>query len=415
MKRIALFGSIFLISVVHLAGCGPTRIAGSRYGPTAALNSSPTARPDHIILTWAGDPATSQAVTWRTNSAVGHAWAEIALETPGPDCHKDARRLEAETTRLRTRQRREHYHSVQFTDLEPNTLYVYRVGSIKGASEWFQFRTASGRERPFKFIYFGDAQSNILAMWSRMIRAAYRHAPDAAFMIHAGDLVSAGDSDTQWQAWFRAGSWIHAMLPSIPAIGNHEYYSHRKGRDTMSPYWRPQFTLPANGVCGLEDTNYYIDYDGVRVIVLDSNRELEAQTEWLRGVLTDNSQRWTIAVFHHPVYSAAWDRDNPELRALWRPLFDEYGVDLVLQGHDHTYARGTDQPNRDRNATVMPGPVYVVSVSGPKMYELPEERWMDRAAENLQCYQVISVEHEAMHFATYTATGELFDAFDIVK
>jgi hypothetical protein len=55
-------------------------------------------------------------------------------------------------------------------------------------SEWFHFRTASTRAEPFSFIYFGDAQNDILSLWSRVLREGYATAPRARFMIHAGDM-----------------------------------------------------------------------------------------------------------------------------------------------------------------------------------------------------------------------------------
>ena len=415
MRPLARCVGAAIVLALYLVGCGPSETGRSRYGPGAALDPAPGAFPDRIILTWSGDPATSQSVTWRTDATVGKAFAEIAPVTAGPHFYKESVRTTAETTRLRLHRGQACYHAAVFTGLEPGALYAYRVGSDRGWSEWFHFRTAEGREHPFRFIYFGDAQNNVFAMWSRVIRAAYRQAPDARFMIHGGDLVSLGDSDLQWAGWFRAGAWINGMVPSIPAAGNHEYYSRRRDERTLTRHWQAQFTLPENGVPGLEESNYYLDYDGVRIVVLDSNRDLDPQTEWLRRVLSDRPQRWTIAVFHHPVYSAAKDRDNPELRALWKPVFDEYGVDLVLQGHDHTYARGTGHQAGDPAATGIRGPVYIVSVSGPKMYELPEDRWMDRAAEEMQLFQVISVDHDALHYAAYTVDGALFDEFDIVK
>src|SRR5690606_18410768 len=93
----------------------------------------------------------------------------------------------------------------------------------------------------------------------------------------------------------------------------------------------------------------------------------------------------------------------------------KYKVDLVLQGHDHTYGRGTNIPGgviqKDRNS----GTMYVVSVSGPKMYDLTTSRWMDRAASNTQLYQLISIEGNRLSYEAYTATGKLYDAFDLVK
>ena len=84
----------------------------------------------------------------------------------------------------------------------------------------------------------------------------------------------------------------------------------------------------------------------MRIVSLNSNErrsksyaDKEAQAAWLDRVLTDNPNRWTVVTFHHPVFSPAKDRDNPDLRRLWQPVFDKHKVDLVLQGHDHTYAR----------------------------------------------------------------------------
>ena len=71
---------------------------------------------------------------------------------------------------------------------------------------------------------------------------------------------------------------------------------------------------------------------------------IEEQAEWLESVLKDNPNKWTIATYHHPIFSASRGRDNVELRSLWKPLFDKYKVDLALQGHDHTYTRGRVQP-----------------------------------------------------------------------
>ena len=65
---------------------------------------------------------------------------------------------------------------------------------------------------------------------------------------------------------------------------------------------------------------------------------LSVQAQWLEGLLAENPNKWTVVTFHHPMYSPT-GRDNKELRELWRPVFDRYGVDLVLTGHDHAYGR----------------------------------------------------------------------------
>ncbi len=119
--------------------------------------------------------------------------------------------------------------------------------------------------------------------------------------------------------------------------------------------------------------------------------------------------------FHHPVFSTAEGRDNETLRGLWKPLFDRDRVDLVLTGHDHTYGRGQNLPVGGNAVDTRAGPVYVVSVSGPKMYSLDDEAWWDRAAENTQLYQIISVDGDRLQYEARTAVGDLYDAFELVK
>ena len=177
-----------------------------------------------------------------------------------------------------------------------------------------------------------------------MIRAAFAAAPDARFIVHAGDLVDRGTDDIHWGEWFQAAGWINTMIPSLPSPGNHEYSKARDeqtpgGTPTITGHWRAQFTLPENGPAGLEESAYYIDYQGARIISLNSNEGQEKQAEWLHQILGTNPSKWTIVTFHHPIYSSAKDRDNAKIRKLWQPIFDRYHVDLVLQGHDHTYSR----------------------------------------------------------------------------
>ena len=179
--------------------------------------------------------------------------------------------------------------------------------------------------------------------------------------------------------------------------------------------WRPTFNFPENGPAGFSQTVYYIDYQGARIIWLNTNEDREAQVPWIKRVLENNPNRWTFVTFHHPLYSTKEGRDNEELREMWKPLFDAYGVALVLQGHDHTYGRGTNKAVGANTRADGVGPVYVVSVSGPKMYKLTDKVWFDRGAKNTQLYQVIDVGDRKLEYRAYTTTSELYDAFDLIK
>lgn len=401
----------------------------------------PQRNPDRINLTVTEDPSTTAAVTWRTSTEVGESYAEIVEDGVNPAIIEKAKKITAQTETITagkggindmTWDAVTANHSVVFTDLEPNTDYTYRVGSGDDWSEWFQFRTTSDKAEPFSFLYFGDAQDEIRSMWSKVIRRAYAEAPDALLMLHAGDLVDNSTQDKLWGEWFEAGGFIHATIRNMPSPGNHDYGRGEEVYD-LSPFWKPQFTLPENGPAGLEETAYYTDIQGVRFISLDSypltdlelyvddypmeklEEDLRKQAEWLENLLRNNPNKWTVLVFHHPIISPKATRDNIYFREKFKPLFDKYKVDLVLQGHDHAYSRGMKNIPMENDEPS--GTMYVVSVSGPRMSGNRQEKklWMDRLEVHTQLYQVITVDGDELRYRAYTPTGEVFDAFNLIK
>ncbi|MCA9084255.1 MAG: metallophosphoesterase family protein [Planctomycetaceae bacterium] len=382
----------------------------------------PTADPDRIVLSWSADPSTSAAVAWRTDVSVKEAVGQIALAEDGPKFSDKAVSVMATTVPLETDLGTSHRHSVAFTGLKPDERYVYRVGDGANWSEWSQFRTAAAEPQPFQFAYFGDSQNSLKAYWSRVVREAYAEAPRAAFMIHAGDLINNAKKDAEWGEWFYASGFIHRSTPCIATPGNHEYTTQGGSKErSLTTQWRPTFALPENGPDGLKESCYWFDYQGARIISLNSNELFREQAAWLRTVLSNNPSQWTIVTCHHPLYSSKAGRDNEELRSTWQPVFDDFKVDLVLQGHDHTYARTglmtaesnleTGQARQDSQA----GTVYVVSVSGPKMYELGRRPFMKRVAEDTQLYQVIDIDDDRLTYRAFTATGRLYDQFQLQK
>lgn len=387
----------------------------------------PTVLPDRVNLSWVGDPTTTQAVTWRTSTEVRTGLAEIAVATSGPEFKTMATQYTATSQALLTDLSTAHYHTVNFEKLTPGTKYCYRVGDGGNWSEWYQFTTAKSEPEAFSFIYFGDAQNDLRSLWSRVIREAYRDAPKAKFMIHAGDLVNSAERDEEWGEWFGAGGWLNGMVPSMSTPGNHEQVKLPDGTRRQSKHWRPQFALPENGIVGLEEACYTFVYQNTRFISLDSNRMHAEQAVWLDKVLAENKLPWVVCSFHHPIFSTAKDRDNAVLRAAWKPVFDKYRVDLVLQGHDHSYGRTGlktpvvvpetvgNVPTGVTNVDTETGTIYVVSVSGPKMYNLQSNPVMTRVAEDTQLYQIIEIAGDRLRYEARTATGELYDAFTLTK
>ena len=394
----------------------------------------PSKDPDRIILNFHGDPATKRAVSWRTDATVKNGLAQIALAGLNSKFAAKAKTYKAITEEFDLGLYKSNnsfvvnYHSIIFEDLKPNSTYAYRVGDGKNWSEWIQFKTANDQYFPTQFVYFGDAQNDILSHWSRVIRMAYQTAPNASFVIHAGDMVDTAHKDYEWAQWFKAGGFIHRQWTTIPVVGNHEFQSIKGSTPKrVSIQWRPQFNLPVekNLDKKLHETVYSVNYQDVLILVLNSNELLEEQTEYIKDKLRNSTAKWKIVTCHHSVFSPAKGRDFEFARKYWKPLFDEYGVDLVLNGHDHTYARGhIPIKSTDNDKLTNFNTLYVTSVSGPKQYKLGLDQIenykldgykADKLGEQTQFFQVISISTNKLTYTAYTVLGNEYDKAVIIK
>lgn len=399
---------------------------------TATFGAAPPAPPElvplRLILNPTAAPATSIAVTWRTAAAGRAAVVQWAEATPGPEFKAHAASVPARTEPVTLdTQERVFYHSAVLTGLRPATRHLYRVGTEGAWSEWNAFTTAAAGAAPFSFVFLGDPQDEIKEHVTRVFRAADLAVPDAAFWLIAGDLTSEPE-DRQVRDLYDAAGFAFRTRPVFMAAGNHDLaFAYENGRiainargkkvrtKNLPPPWRAQFTLPENGPPGLEESCYHVDYQGLRLIVLNTNDRLADQAAWLEPLLARNPHPWTIVAFHHPVYSTGRERDDRETHDAFVPLFDRYGVDLVLTGHDHSYARTYPLRADQRVATGARGTVYVVSSSGPKFYAVNPQyaERMAKLAGNLQLFQRITVDGPVLRYAAIAADGTVVDTCEL--
>ncbi len=387
---------------------------------TFAQNNFPTEFPDRIILNATPDPATSIAITWRTNTYINEGFCEIQPVTNTRIVPEKSISLKAFTRTAGFGNQNEtiipaNSHSLIVSGLIPGNKYIYRVGTGQYWSEWFEFITPSAdTKHDLSFVYFGDPQVNIRSEWSRVVRKAYQLVPDCQFMLYAGDIINRSGSDMEWNDWFSAGSYLFSSVPQILTPGNHDY---RDGK--LDIHWGLQFAQPKNGPNGLKGTCFFVDYPNLRLISIDSasgselkdenGYEMTIQKNWLDSVLRTNTKKWVILTTHLPFYSTKDTRDNPQLRKHFQPIIEKYKVDLVLTGHDHSYGRGSasDTPG------LKPSVVYVVSVSGPKLYPEGTKKWMERKGGNVQLLQKIVINERSLVYKSYTCDGIVFDSFRI--
>lgn len=445
LKRFPIFlmPTAFLALAVHMAiSTAPLRAAEPKHSW-----ETPGKDPDRIVVNLTDDPAHSFSVTWRTDLCISDGWVEYTKSDAAPGFSKEVTRAKALTQVLDISvadynpESSAAFHSATLTGLEADTQYAYRVGDGQGfMSEWFHITTATEGFAPFSFVYVGDAQNGIFSHWSRLVRQAFKSEPDMAFFLHAGDLVNSAHLDAEWGQWFKSLGWINGMVPTLAVPGNHEYGNlplreaegkvEGEGEEEvirkLSIQWQPQFEFPRVDALpeDIQETAYAIEYQGVLLVALNSMAQQEKQAEWLDNVLSTSNHQWKILTFHFPIFASASGRDNVKLRALWKPVIDRHNVDLVLQGHDHTYARGHTRLLKAGPEGEFIRSVYVNSVSGAKMYSVSPSRWTDfeddgvlmvRSAENTQLFQTLQVDFRHITYKAITAAGDIYDAFTLEK
>jgi outer membrane murein-binding lipoprotein Lpp/predicted phosphodiesterase len=236
-------------------------------------------------------------------------------------------------------------HTAALEGLKAGTEYFYTVGSDKyGWSDVYSFETAKA-DGAFSFIAITDIQGSVEKNYTdSMVNLAVAAAADtdAAFTVSCGDNVDNGKNIMQYTWWLDDQSAVWANTTLVTLAGNHE----DSGNALSSIVAVPEDAT-------VLDTGFYYsyDYENVHFIVLDTNdldsdKKLSAtQTAWLNDDLEKNNENknteWTVVMLHKGPYtvgSHAFDADVIALRAQLTPIFADNGVDIVLQGHDHTYS-----------------------------------------------------------------------------
>ncbi|MFC5676776.1 purple acid phosphatase family protein [Aeromicrobium endophyticum] len=462
----------------------PALACGVLAAPTIAQAADEAPKPTRVILTPTETPETSQNITWQGATETAST-AKVQIR---PSAGGSARVVKGYEQQKAVNNAFPHF-SATVTGLKPATDYSYRVASGSDWSDWHDFETADPDEKEFDYIYYGDAQIGLDTTWPSVVKQAQKTAPDAIGSVHAGDLIDKADNNTQWQNWFKGMETAGATTNVMAAPGNHEYSGDNKLLSWKAHFEYP-LNQPADDTIGdlaelavgdtpvakqyralfdhwsefAAETVYFTDYQGVRFITINATANagflvpddlpacagadcpmaseekgealwLDYQARWLDHILSETPSKWNVVTFHQPVYSAAEGRDEEAIRKAWVPVFQKHDIDLVQMGHDHVYSRGFNNANKTSTPGITDGPVYVVSNSGAKHYDLETDEknvWTHNGAtqvkkgEDFSTYQVVSVSKNALHYKSYIAektpsattdlaVGDVYDEFTVNK
>lgn len=393
-------------------------VKAQMYSPVMSFKVSPLAGtpvPFNISLTMGDDPTTSRYLAWHTYPGIESSVVEVAKASQFTDFSQGSvlkftgesyvySTYDLGTVRV---------HKAVASGLEPDTAYVYRVGDGNGnVSAQGTFQTAAAQGDHTKFLYFADSQAadlNGYKLWGNTVNKAFEEHPDAEFMVHAGDMIDSGFKESEWNMWFGAAQEKLMKSTLVALIGNHEVMGMRENNDFLA-----HFHQPGNGLSTLKGTNFSFDYKNMHFVVLNSEYAYEEQKEWLRQDLAKTTKKWKVVAFHRGPYGSIYD--TAIVREQWVPVFDEFKVDLGINGHDHIYLRTF--PMKDgQPAADSQGTTYMVAGStGPKFYSLTAREWQKVTdAENTQMYAAVDIQGDELTVVTKTVGGRLVDQFTLKK
>jgi len=219
------------------------------------------------------------------------------------------------------------------TGLLPGTLYYYRVDGIGSGS----FRAApDSAATSVKILAYSDPQGRpdgFDGTCASMIELFTRDPSYQTLAICAGDRADA-DDETVWDTQYFSRAWknIPYFLARIPVAGPRG--NHEKAGTVFKQYYPYPY---------VSDFYWSFDYGPVHIIVLDqfvSYAPGSPQYDWLVSDLAAISKPWKIIALHMPGWSAGGVHENNlEVQEYIQPLCLQYGIDLVISGHNHYYAR----------------------------------------------------------------------------
>ena len=249
-------------------------------------------------------------------------------------------------------------HAVQLTGLSADVKYFYSVGTssvtLAGGDRDHFVVTAPvpGTAKPTRIWIIGDsgtANNNARAVRDAFLDFTESRDPDLWIML--GDNAYDDGTDAEYQAAvFETYPQVLARTVLWPTLGNHD--GRTADSTTESGPYYDIFSLPRNGegggVASETEAYYSFDYGNMHFICLDSyetDRSADgAMMTWMEADLAANDKEWVIAFWHHPPYSkGSHDSDSEasliRMRQNAVPILEQYGVDLVLTGHSHSYER----------------------------------------------------------------------------
>ncbi len=335
-------------------------------------------------------------------------------------------------------------HRATIYDLKPDSEYVYRIKNGGKVSQNYYFTTDSAVE--FDFVFAGDPQIGASynntrdgQNWGKTVDFVKNNFPEISLFVSAGDQVNCGNDEGEYEAFLSPNN-----LPTFalaPTVGNHEdAYATDEYPDLTYAIFSEHYNLPNRYIDGklygktTAGSDYWYTYNNVLFIHINTNNHSAAEHEsFIKNAVESNPNvTWKFIVQHFAFFGSHYfigDAIN-ERRNTYGPMYQKYGIDMVLNGHEHDLVRshminysdtGYTYTDVGNSVTDPSGIFYLTacSSSSSKFYTLEDAAKTPHIAfkdANKQTVTYCQVTANTFKFTTYDVLNNVvLDTFQITK
>lgn len=386
--------------------------------------------PDHIMLSFCGDPKTEAAVIWRTSVEVDSGFINFKKEN-----ESDWRRLDAECRQKESDIDISNYYSVKLSGLEPGTRYVYTVGSDENRSDEFSFETEPENIGKFSFLVITDHQKGNpchlpdYGKVGELLKDALKKHPECRFILTVGDNCDNGQNELQWNGMFEGLKGIIESIPYMMTTGNHDnrgflsYFPEPVGKFYLehADFFDFQFepSYPMNGPEGYTTENYSFDYGDAHFLIMGINAP-EKVAPWAFDDLQKSDKTWKLGTYHFPIYPVMPEGQNNDGYPWLRKPIEDGRLDILFAGHEHSFARtfptkGDELFDRPSEGTVH----YIAGNGGGNIYHSNCQKvWHScfyPQEEHTGLYSIVEIDGNILTATAYLGDGRIVDRFTLDK
>ena len=386
--------------------------------------------PDHIMLSFCGDPKTQAAVSWRTRVENKDGYLLIREAESEVQMRFEAVHKEKETDIDISS-----YFTAKALGLKPGTKYIYTVGNDEFRSKEYLFTTEEENVSKFKFIVITDHQKGNpthlpdYSFVNRLLKTAFERHPDIKFILTGGDNCDNGQNELQWNGMFSGLEGIIESVPYMMTTGNHDnrgflsYFPEPTGKFYLehADFFDFQFenAFPLNGPKGYETENYSFEYGNVHFTVMGINAP-DKVGEWAYNDMQSSNKTWKISTYHFPIYPVMPEGQNNDGYPWLRKAVEQGRPDIMINGHEHSFARTFPTVNDELFDKPSQGVIhYIAGNAGGNIYHSNAQKIWHSAfypqEERMGLYSIFEVDGSIMTVTAFMEDGRIVDKMVIDK